>query len=258
MTETSSSTQGHLIAWMVLFLYATFTLLPNSHDLAVEWPWVLLWQTCYLGGIIWFIGRLWLLRRLIPLGQKWDILALIILVAVIISTLFAQFPNQAIWNAIPVVGWLATLYVLNQSLTTPHARYRLLIVQGGLIISFILVSLIGWVIQTLLPELTRLSLIKERLGLDLSFDFSVLELRNWLPLGHQNYVGGYLVLGIPLLVGLIILQKGNARWIWITGILLGLLDLYTTSSKAAWLALFILSVVAVGWIFKKDFLPVEF
>lgn len=207
MTDSSSSTQGHLIAWIVLFLYALFTLLPNSHDLAVEWPWVLLWQTCYLGGIIWFLGRLWLLRSLTPLGKKWDILTLIILVGVLISTLFAQFPNQAIWNAITVIGWLATLYVLNQSLTTPQGRYRLLTLQGVLIISFILVSLIAWLTQTFLPELTRLALIKERLGLDLQFDFSVLELRNWLPLGHQNYVGGYLVLAIPLLVGLSILQK---------------------------------------------------
>ncbi len=255
MTESSSSTQGHLIAWIVLFLYVLFTILPNSYNLAVQWPLVLLWQSCYLGGIIWFLGRLWLLRRLTPLGKVWDIMALTILVGVTLSTLFARFSNQAIWSAIPILGWLATLYVLSQSLTTSQGRYRLLTLQGGLSIAFILVGLITWLRETLLPELTRLAEIKDKLGLDLSFDFSVLELRNWAPLGHQNYVGGYLVLAIPLLVGLSILQKGWPRLVWITGIFLSLLHLYTTSSKGAWLALLILSIVTVVLLFRGSFLP---
>ena len=256
MTENSSPTQGHLIAWIVIFIYALFTIFLNngsgSHSLSAIWPWVLLWQTCYIGGIIWFLGRLWLLRRLTPLGKGWDIWTLIVLVGVIISTIFAQFSSQAIWQAIPVVGWLATLYVLNQTLTTPESRFRLLVFQGGLSIAFIVVGLFAWLKDTFFPELSRLATIKEKLGLDLHYDFSILELRNWAPLGHQNYVGGYLVLAIPLLVGLSILQKGVKRWIWVTGSILGLIHLYTTSSKAAWLALFILSLITVIFLFSQS------
>jgi len=250
MTDNSSSpTQGHLIAGIVVFIYGLFTVLPNSNSLAVDWPWVLLWQTCYLGGIIWFLGRLWLLRRLTPLGKGWDIWTLIILIGVIVSTIFAKFPGIAIWNAIPVIGWLATLYVLNQSLTTHQSRQRLLTLQGVLIVGFILISLFIWFKDIYFPEIHHLAEINQKFGLNRSFDFSVLEFRNWVPLGHQNYVGGYLVLGLPLLVGLSILQKGRLRWIWITSVGLGLIDLYTTSSKAAWLALLILSVLTVIFLF---------
>ncbi len=251
MTDSSRpSTHGHLISWIVLFLYGLFTLLPNSNSLAVDYPWVLLYQSCFLGGFFWFLARLWLVGKLSSLGKGWDIWSLMILLATFISITFAQFKAQAIWNAITVICSLATVYVLSQSLTSQQSRSKLLKFQGLLSIAFILVSLFLWLKDTYFSELSRLAILNQTLGLNLYFDFSILDLRNWAPLGHPNYVGGYLVLCLPLLVALAISEKGNLRRIYTSGVVLGLIDLYTTSSKAAWLSLvlvFLLSILLLFW-----------
>lgn len=92
-----------------------------------------------------------------------------------------------------------------------------------------------WLTQTVLPEISRLNALKAS-GINLPFDFSVLELRNWAPIGHQNYVAGYLLLALPLLVALAILQP-KQRWLWSIGVVLGIVNLYTTSSKGGWFGL---------------------
>ena len=250
-----SSTQGHLIAWIVLVLYALFTLMPNSNSLAVDYPWVLLWQTCYLGGFFWFLARLWLLGQMSSLGRSWDLWSLLILLATAISVGFAEFRNQAIWNAITVVCWLATLYVLSQSLTNKESSKKLLKFQGLLIIAFIIISLFFWLKDTYLPTISHIGAINQKLGLHLFYDFSILDLRNWAPLGHPNYVAGYLILGLPLLVGLAISEKGKLRWLYLAGIGFGLIDLYTTSSKAAWLSLILVFLLSVIVLFRQNRLP---
>jgi hypothetical protein len=78
--------------------------------------------------------------------------------------------------------------------------HRLLQWQTVLVMAFILLSLGLWVGQTYRPELSRLQTLAQY-GTQRAFDLNVLELRNWYPLGHQNYVAGFLVLNLPLVVG---------------------------------------------------------
>jgi Ca2+/Na+ antiporter len=163
----------------------------------------------------------------------------------VISTLLAPFPGQARWYSWAALCLLAALYALNSVLNPPKCRVKLLTVQGYLALAFILVSLLLWGSQTFLPELSRLQNFHQY-GVNLPFDFSIPELRNGFPIGHQNYVAGYLVLALPLLLGLGILQTGWKRWLWLAGIGLGLVDLYTTSSRGGWLGVFLLA--AIGFV----------
>ena len=101
-----------------------------------------------------------------------------------------------------------------------------------------------WTSKTLLPELAKLNQFKQ-FDVNLSFDFSTLELRNWAPIGHLNYVAGYLLLALPLLVALAINREGRKRWLWMAGIALGLLNIYTTSSRGGWLGLLVLFLFGV-------------
>ncbi len=212
----------------------------------VAWPWVFLWQIALICPVIWLFWQIWHQQTFPTLGNHLDWCIGLAIIGLIVSTTFAQFPNQAIWYSWAALCFIAALYALNNWLSTPQRRYSVLLLQGYVNLAFIFLSLSLWITQTLLPELSRLQSLKQY-GLNLPFDFSVLELRNWAPLGHQNYVAGYLLLALPLLGGLTILEwnKGWHGWLWLSGICLGLMDLYTTSSRGGWLGLAILCIFSL-------------
>ncbi|MDR9403385.1 MAG: polymerase, partial [Halothece sp. Uz-M2-17] len=250
----SKRSSGQLFALLTGFFYILFTLMPDSHSLIVVWPWVFIWQVGLICPVLWFLSILLRDKCFSQLGNKIDFGVGLLLISLIITTLFAEIPQKAIWYSWETLCFLAALYSLNYWLSSPQQRYRLLRFQGGLAIAFMLISLLVWGFQTLLPELDRLQSLRE-LGVNIQFDFSVLELRNWAPLGHQNYVAGYLVLVLPLLIALGIVESGWRRWIWITGVAVGLLDLYTTSSRGGWLGFFVVLLTGLIILLVRSSLP---
>jgi hypothetical protein len=82
-----------------------------------------------------------------------------------------------------LIGIICALYALHQWIITdnsPQRRYAILSFQGYLSVAFIIISLFLWTSQTLAPELARIRELQQN-GVEISFDFSVLELRNWRP-----------------------------------------------------------------------------
>ncbi len=235
----TSPSSGRLFALLTACLYLLFTLLPDSHSLMVQWSWVFIWQIALLCPIIWLLVMVVQTKQIKGLGFGLDWVVGLIIMGIIISTLFAQFPNQARWYGWAALGFIAAIYALNYWVYSPQKRNQLLTFQGYVNLAFIGLSLILWTTQTFLPELSKLNQFKQ-VGVNLSFDFSAIELRNWAPIGHQNYVAGYLLLALPLLVALAIQNSGKQRWLWVTGIGLGLLAMYTTSSRGGWLGLLVL------------------
>lgn len=249
--ETSRN-GGRVLMWFSFIFYALFTLVSDSHSIMVQWPWVVFWQIGLLFPVLWLLWKLWEQRQIQALGRGLDWIIVLIIIGLFISTLFAVFPNQARWYAWPVFCAIAALYALNDELgisgnkllsenpdlleKNAWRRYQLLVIQGYLNTAFIVVSLWLWYTETLQPELNRIRILEEY-GVKISFDFSVLELRNWAPLGHQNYVAGYLLLAIPVLISLIILDTTKRRYFWGVSLGLGLVTLYTTSSRGGWLGL---------------------
>lgn len=254
MTELDSSTSSPLtvkqspsdvplLGLLVALFYGGFTLLPDSHSLMVSWSWVFIWQVGLLCMVLWWLGLVWTHKKLQGLGNGLDYIAGLSVAGLAISAAMAEFPNQARWYAWAALCFVAALYALNCWLKTPQRRLNLLVGQGYLNVAFILWSLTLWVSQTWMPELGRLQQIQQ-FGVNLPFDFSDIRLRNWAPIGHQNYVAGYLTLAIPLLVGLWCAQTGWRRWLWGVGIGLGAIDLYTTSSRGGLLGL--VAALAIG------------
>lgn len=237
----SNRSSGQLLGLLTAVFYALFTLIPDSHSLMVFWPWVFIWQIALLCPILWLLGIIFTTNSFPQLGNKIDWWIGFVVAGFILTTVFAELPNPARWYGFASLGLIAALYGLNGQLDTPEGRYRCLRWQGYLSLAFILTSLIVWGTQTLLPELDRLEQLRE-IGVNVSFDFSVLELRNWAPLGHQNYVAGYLVLSLPLLAALGFLESGWQRSLWFGGFGFGLINLYTTSSRGGWLGLFVVIV----------------
>lgn len=245
--------RGNLLGLLTAAFYILFTLLPDSNSLMLSWPWVFLWQVGLICPVLWLLGMLWQ-RQLRWLGHRLDWLAGILIVGLVVSAGFATFPRQAQWHSWTVFCMLATLYAVSSWLSTRDRRVWLLTMQGYLNLAFIAISLLLWTSQTLLPELSRLQEF-QRFGISLPFDFSNIELRNWAPIGHQNYVAGYLTLALPVLVALAICHPGRQRWLWGTGIGGGLLALYTTSSRSGWLAIAVLAVITLALMLWQSTLP---
>ncbi|HEY9828925.1 MAG TPA: O-antigen ligase family protein [Stenomitos sp.] len=224
-----------------LGFYALFTVLPDSSSLVVSWPWVFIWQVALFLPWLWLLRQAWVQQRFVGLGYGLDYGVAIAVLGLGGSTLLAQFPQQARWYGWAALCALAALYALNGWCHSSERRLKLLTIQGGLSMAFILVSLGLWLSQTYLPEVARLQALQP-LGLNLGYDFSVLELRNWAPIGHQNYVAGYLVLSVPLLGGLCLSTRSPWKWVWGAGVILGLIDLYTASSRGGWLGMLAIAV----------------
>ena len=149
----------------------------------------------------------------------------------VLSATFAEFSHQAFWYSWAAICAITFLYVLNSWLTSSRAN-RLLTFQGGLCIAFSGLSLTSWYLQTVLPYLQNIETLKSY-GIETTVDLQQLNIQNWHPLGHQNYVAGYLLLTIPLLMGLAIVQSSWRRIGWSLGFVLSLLALYSTSSRGS-------------------------
>lgn len=250
-----SQTDGTLLGILSGALYLLFTLLPNSHSMMVSWPWVFLWQVAVGLPMLWLLWQLWQKPwRQLALGHGLDWVALLAVVGLGVSTLGAEFAPQARWYGWAALGGMAALYALRGWLSTPQRCRQLLFWQGGIGALFILESLGLWLSQIYWPERQRLATLQQY-GIDRDFSFQLSSLQNWLPIGHQNYGAGYLVLVLPLLVGLSVASRGLPRWLWAGAAGLGLLTLYTTSSRAGWLALVGLVVVAIAIALGRSALP---
>lgn len=235
---------GRLIIQLGIAAYILFTLLPDSSTQMVSFPFVLLWQVGLLCLAIAGLLNLW--RKDKPfylLGSGFDWVVGAGFVTLCLSTMFSQFPNQGMWYSLTAFGYLIALYVTNNFLhsvngeeRSPSPLIKILRFQGLLGIAVIIESLFLWTTQTWLPQLAQLAKLNQW-GLNLNYDFSDLQSRNWAPMGHQNYVAGFLMLVLPIFVSLAIAQTGMWRSLWLAGIGLGLLDLYTTSSRGGFLGL---------------------
>ena len=131
-------------AWLVLGLLglATFAWLPDSFFRMMSWPWILVWQTAFLGILA---GCFWRLRQFkrpfYRLGFGFDWLAIGLLVCLSVSTLSASFPLLALQNGLVVGCYVLLIYGLRNSQLKP-----LQLCQGVVWVSAIaaIVSLALW------------------------------------------------------------------------------------------------------------------
>jgi uncharacterized protein involved in response to NO len=244
-----------IIALLTAIIWATFTLIPNSHSLIVKWGWVFVWQIGLLLPLIWRL-LIWQRRSIFSKINRNNleilILGVLLFAGIFIPSCFAIFPKQAYWNQLAFTCLLLCFSAILNSLKSYHQKYRLINFYGCVSFAFVVISLYVWLTNTLLPEFSRLNALNQKYNLDLKLDFSVLELRNWAPIGHQNYVAGYLLLCLPIFAGLAIINKGKQRYFWIAGLVLGSIDLYSTSSRGGWLGLAVTCIVSLAILLFKS------
>ena len=247
----SQTTRRPLLAFLVAAFYSLFTIFPDSSTWMLSYPGVIFWQFALLTPVVALIMQIFN-RTGRWLGHGLDGLVMAGTIALVQSGFTALFPQQARWYGIAALGMIAALYACNNWLNDHDRRQRILTFQGILQLCFIGCSLGLWTFQTWLPELIRLQGLERDFGIAFPFSFEQLETRNWAPIGHQNYVAGYLTLAIPNLMGLGLQAMGGARWVWFGGAMLGLINLYTTSSRAGLMGLGLGFILTMGFLLGRS------
>ncbi|NJK33721.1 MAG: hypothetical protein HC919_01540 [Oscillatoriales cyanobacterium SM2_2_1] len=230
---------GKLLVWLGLLVYGIFTLWPDSSVLQVSFPWVLIWQAGMLCLVIAAVLNAWRVGQpFYRLGGLADVSALLTLVAAALATGFSPFPHHSLGYAIHLWGWVIVLYLARNAMgADPRAMSRLHSLLAWLTVLSGLLSVLLYGGAILLPTLSAQNQVNaflaegDRLSLRWLFDFNEIQNRNGVPLGHQNYVAGYLLLGLPLLTARALIDRGWQQTVWLAGIGLGAVVLFTTSSR---------------------------
>lgn len=223
---TNLTWRGQWLGWLCLAILVGFTWLPYSYYLMVSWHWIAIWQLGFFLLGVWWI---WMLSQsklpFKPLGYGLDWGVGLIIVALILSAIFSQFQQVAFWNVSIALCYGILIYVLRNWLE-----------QGGLTIARL------WVAFPIIGVVNSIiSLITWRQN------FSEDDPRNGLPLGHPNFVAGYILLVLPLTFFWSLSRQGWQKIAGLSASFLMLTVLYSTSSRGGFLGFLILLLVGVGF-----------
>lgn len=250
-------------------LLAPFTFWPNSYGLMVRWPWVMVWQLGFWAIALGCTVRLWRLRQPFRLlGHQLDWAAVLMLLALIFSTLFAFQPEPSAWYLVMTGGYGVLLYALvnllggDRPLTpdapppppeTPDAGEAALPeATTELALSAPLAEPeSGQRRWWLLRGVAGLGAVTSIVSLVLwGLNFANLSVAaNPYPFGHPEFVAGYGLLVLPWVGAIALGEIGRWRWLGLGGIALTLIMVGTTGSWAAGLVLLVLLIggaIALG------------
>lgn len=220
-TPLVNAWQGQWLGGIGLTAFAIFTWLPNSYKKMVDWPWIMGWQIGLLAiGIFGF----WMLRQFKTpfqqLGHGLDGAVVAIALVIISASAVAEFPQVAALNALICLFYVSALYVFHNWIAQSRLSHYL-----------IWLGLCG---VGSITSLVSLALWRPDSQMWLSDDFYT-AIRNGLPLGHHNFMGGYLVLIFPILAAFAIAQTGWKRGVGLVMSIVSVAALYVTGSRGAWL-----------------------
>lgn len=231
--QLDAAFKGWWLGGIGLLAVIVMTWLPHSYLRMVSWPWALVWQLGFLAFGGWLI---WLLRQFHvpfpPLGYGLDWAVAGTGAGLIICSLTSDFKTVALWNVVLATCYCFALYCgvnwVNQAQikTTQVAAAIATTMLGTALISLLL-----W-----RPEPAA--------ALDDSFSAA---LRNAMPFGHHNFVGGYFALAMPFVAACAVAFKGRLRWLAVAASAVTAIALYVSGSRGALLGVLVwLTVVVIA------------
>ena len=227
------------LLWPSVAVFVGFSWLPLSYFRMVGWPWILLWQGGFLALVIWLIVRLRQFQQpFYSLGHGLDGWLLTLMSVLAVSSLRSPFPRVALLNASLAVTYGLGIYA-----------YRNWVDQ-----SWLTRRRLGLGLVTVAAGVALISLTLWRPTADLwqSQNFMT-AIRNHQPLGHHNFVGGYLGLMLPLAVAAALSLSGIWRWAAAASVGLITVALYVSGSRGAALGLVVwLLVTWIGGLVRAD------
>lgn len=207
------------------------TWLPTSYYRMVLWPWVLIWQIGFLALGVWLITQLrYFQRPFYRLGYGFDWAIAYTGVSLIICSLASDFRTIALWNVILAIYYGFALYgFVNWARQIQVRVNHVAAVIASVTTVTALISLSLWRPS---PEMWQSG----------DFDSAV---RNFLPFGHHNFVGGYFSLAFPFVLACAFALEKWPKWVARVGALLIAVAVYASGSRGALLGVLVWVVIAV-------------
>ena len=223
--------KGQWLGILGLSALLSFTALPNSYTLMVSWPYCLWWQGAFFILLFWGI---WISRQfsqpLRLLGYRLDWVVLLIVGSSALSTLFAQFRAVATTNLLLIASYAIVLYLcVNWLCQSPALKMNL---WRGLVFVSTLTCGVGLAFWRPTSQMWS------------SQNFYS-AIRNHWPLGHHNFVGGYCLLLLPIVIGFTLSQSRRQRWAGVVAIVVNAIALYVSGSRGALLGVLSLGIVSL-------------
>ncbi|PSN15452.1 hypothetical protein C7293_07160 [filamentous cyanobacterium CCT1] len=208
------------------------TWLPHSYLRMVGWPWALVWQMGFLSIALWLIVQLRQLDRPFrPLGYGLDWAVAATIISLIICSLASDFKTVALWNVV-----LASFYFLALYGGANWVR------QAQVKTTYLVAAIAGTFLGT-----AAISLALWRPGAEAAIDNEFYQaLRNTMPFGHHNFVGGYFTLALPVALGCALAFRGWLRWLAAAATVLTGIALYVSGSRGALLGVLVWLLVATA------------
>jgi O-antigen ligase len=223
--KAGAAARGLWLGGIGLAAVVMMTWLPHSYLRMVSWPWALVWQVGFLAVGVWL---LWLLRQpqvpFSPLGYGLDWAVGATGLGLVACSLASEFRAIALWNVTLAVVYLIALYAgavwVRQ---TAQATDRLAMAITCTVLGTAIISLVLW---------------RPAAASELEESFYT-ALRNAMPFGHHNFVGGYFALGLPFVVACALAFGGWRRWVAIAASGLTAIALYVSGSRGALLGVLV-------------------
>ena len=249
-----------------------FHWLIQSYLRVVSWPWMVVWQVGFVAVMVLGIVLLRQFRYPVQLlGYGLDVWVGLLLLSLLLSSGFAPFPPVALWNLSRVLCFLVLLYVGRNCLNDDRFQFRFklplkLRFSSGFqsespsesqseLPSDAQPKLQSWfniqnlwfsvLVVGLITALISFSLWRPSPEMWLSDEFND-AIRNHLPLGNNNFMGGYAVLLFPLAI-FFPLSYGGWRRIFgiVASVVVGIL-LYSSGSRGALLGAIVIVTLFIG------------
>ncbi|MBD1876054.1 O-antigen ligase family protein [Nodosilinea sp. FACHB-131] len=236
MAQTSSQQlnaafKGWWLGGVGLLSVVVMTWLPHSYLRMVSWPWALVWQLGFLAFGSWLV---WLLRQFHvpfrPLGYGLDWAVVGTGIGLIVCSLTSDFKMVALWNVVLATYYFFALYCgINWVNQAQLKATQIAAAIATAMLGTALISLLLW-----RPA--------SEAALDDSFSAA---LRNAMPFGHHNFVGGYFALALPFVAACAVALKGWLRWLMVVASALAAIALYVSGSRGALLGVLVWLLVTV-------------
>lgn len=224
-----------------LMPFIVFHWLIQSYLRVISWPWMLVWQLGFVAVML--LGIILLRQFRYPvqlLGYGLDGFVGVLLFSLLLSSVFAPFPPVALWNVSRVLCFLLLLYVGRNCLysdrldadglyhpNSDHSnlnslQFRLHFHQlwFGILCVGLVTAIVSFSLWRPSPEMW------------LSDEFND-AIRNHLPLGNNNFMGGYAVLLFPLSVCFPFAYGGWRRFFGVVSSVVITALLYSSGSRGA-------------------------
>ena len=180
----------------------------------------------------------------IPGPKSFGAFLLPVIATLVAAAMAADQPIPS-WASLAAFAPLIATAVLASALSSDSAeRLPPWISAGGLVVSA--VALWRWAMQDVALESITVQQVNGLLGSDV-FPIQWTETRNGHPFGHQNYLAGFLLLTLPFWLA----ELGAAvRWrrlVGLAGLVVGIVALGSTMTRAALPALAGMLVLILAW-----------